>query len=600
MQARERAGSPARWDPRSEDFVRGFGAKLVDRGLLDELALGRAKRAQAQAHERFDLVLTRLGLVNDDELADALADFLDIPRADPESFPESPLLKDQLPAAFLAATRALPISLGSESPVGGSTAPAPVIVATADPFNGEALAAIAFLLGRPVEQRLATPSLIEQAIERLYGPKEAARAAAGAIEAAHPADGPEGDDVRRLKDMASEAPVIRLVQDLITRAVEARASDIHIEPGEDCVRVRFRLDGHLHTVETLPLAARLSLASRIKIMAGLDIAERRLPQDGRIAATVRGRDIDLRVSTMPAMNGESVVLRILDRSSLALDFAALGFAGAQLDLFRRALSEPNGMILVTGPTGSGKTTTLYAALDLLNRNDQKLFTVEDPVEYQIAGINQVQVNPRIGLTFASALRSILRQDPDIVMVGEIRDLETAEIAIRAALTGHLVLSTVHTNSAAATITRLLDMGTDGYLIASTLKGVLAQRLVRRLCRSCAKPAAVPRRALERLFGPLPRSASDDGGNVPGILEPGGCPSCRSTGYSGRTVIYEFLPVTSEVRAAILEETGEAAVARTAAASGMASMLETGLTKVLAGETSIEEVLRVTRAEDAAL
>jgi general secretion pathway protein E len=394
------------------------------------------------------------------------------------------------------------------------------------------------------------------------------------------------DDVRRLEDMASEAPVIRLVHELITRAVEAQASDIHVEPRDDSVRVRYRMDGVLSTVETLPLSLRAGVTSRIKIMAHLNIAERRLPQDGRVKATVRGRPIDLRVSTMPTMLGESVVLRILDRSSVQLDFGPLGFQGAGLDQLIGLLNQPNGIFLVTGPTGSGKTTTLYTALNLLNRADSKLFTVEDPIEYQLTGINQIQVQPRIGLTFAHALRSILRQDPDIIMVGEIRDLETAQMAIQASLTGHLVLSTLHTNSAVASITRLMDMGVDDYLLASTLTGVLAQRLVRRLCARCSAPADAVPQLLERLGA---RKL-----DLRGMRRKVGCQACRNTGYQGRTTISELLVMTDAMRRRVLERGSDSAIEAAAIEEGMISMRDDGLSKALCGETTIDEVLRVTR------
>jgi general secretion pathway protein E len=441
---------------------------------------------------------------------------------------------------------------------------------------------VGYLLGRPVERCIMPAGEIERALERLYG-----RRAAIAVEAGPAAAGQAGeDDVRRLEDMASEAPVIRLVQDLITRAVEAQASDIHVEPRDDSLRVRYRIDGVLSTVENLPLALRAAVTSRIKIMAQLNIAERRLPQDGRIKSTVRGKDIDLRVSTMPTMLGESVVLRILDRSSVQLDFAALGLRGAALEAFTRLLAQPNGIVLVTGPTGSGKTTTLYTALNTLNRDGSKLFTVEDPIEYQLAGINQIQVQPKIGLTFAHALRSILRQDPDIIMVGEIRDLETAQMAIQASLTGHLVLSTVHTNSAAATVTRLMDMGIEDYLLATTLTGVLAQRLVRRLCSQCAAPAQASPLLLEKL-GRQPR-------DLAGLRRKAGCRACRNTGYQGRTAISELLVVGEAVRHAVLQRATESALEAVAAEGGMVRMFDDGLAKVLAGETTVEEVLQVTR------
>lgn len=326
-------------------------------------------------------------------------------------------------------------------------------------------------------------------------------------------------------------------------------------------------------------------------MAQLNIAERRLPQDGRAKVTVRGHDVDLRVSTMPTVHGESVVLRILDRASVNLEFPALGFSGDGLSSFERLLQEPNGIILVTGPTGSGKTTTLYTALSALNGAERKLFTVEDPIEYQLAGVNQIQVNPKIGLTFATALRSILRQDPDIIMVGEIRDLETAEMAIRASLTGHLVLSTIHTNSAAATITRLLDMGVADYLLASSLKGVLAQRLVRKLCRVCSLPTEVPRGVIERLGG-----SSVDPSRLADIRKACGCPSCRNTGFSGRTTIYELLPVNAAVKDAIIGSGSERAIEDAAIFGGMTLMRSSGLEKILNGETTVDEVLRATGGE----
>ena len=461
-------------DPSDQGLIERLAAFLASRGVLDELTLHRALRAQRQSGERFDLVLTRLGLIAEADLARLLAEFLGLPLLDPSQLPEAPLMADRLQLQFLKGNRIVPVADRGDS----------LLVAIADPFNTEAAAALSYLLERPVQCGVMPAGDIERALERLYGRGETVPAEAGS---ADPGQASE-DDVRRLEDMASEAPVIRLVHDLVTRAVEAQASDIHVEPREDSVRVRYRIDGVLTTVETLPLPLRAAVTSRIKIMAHLNIAERRLPQDGRVKATVRGKPIDLRISTMPTMLGESVVLRILDRSSVQLDFAPLGFRGAALDRLVELLTQPNGIVLVTGPTGSGKTTTLYTALNLLNRAESKLFTVEDPIEYQLAGINQIQVQPRIGLTFAHALRSILRQDPDIIMVGEIRDLETAQMAIQASLTGHLVLSTLHTNSAAASITRLMDMGVDDYLLASTLTGVLAQRLVRRLCPRCSAPA----------------------------------------------------------------------------------------------------------------
>jgi general secretion pathway protein E len=574
------------FDPRSEVFADRLGAFLVERNVLDKSAVSRARSAQQKTNERFDLVLTRLGLVPEGRVAEVLADFLALDFVNIQALPDLPLLADGVRPGFLKANRILPIGFNRDA----------LVVAVADPFNTDAIQSLSYLVDRPVEQRIAAPSDVEKTLERLYRDIDAPTSDDAAVPGLLASGEAIEDDVRRLKDLASEAPVIRLVHDLIARAVETFASDIHIEPREDTVRVRFRIDGMLHTVETLPPALRAAVTSRIKIMARLNIAERRLPQDGRIRSTVRGKDIDLRVSTMPTLYGESVVLRVLDRSSTRHDFTALGFSPDVLTGLRKTLAEPNGIILVTGPTGSGKTTTLYTGLGSLDSERQKIFTVEDPIEYELAGINQIQVQPQIGLTFSSALRSILRQDPDIIMIGEIRDLETAEIAIQASLTGHLVLSTVHTNSAAATVTRLIEMGVADYLLASSLTMVLAQRLVRRLC-SCAVPMDGARALAERLW-------QDSGGGATGahsmaelaagLRRPAGCEACRHTGYRGRTTIGEMLTMNDRLRELLLSGAGELALTQGAVAAGMTTMYRDGLLKAFRGETTIEEVLRVTR------
>ena len=574
------------FDPRSAEFAEHFGSFLLQRGTLDELAVKRAQRAQKQSGERFHLVLLRLGLLPDAAMATTLADYCGLRLAGEHDFPVTRYASDDIDPTFLKLNRILP--LGERDGT--------VEVAVADPFNTEAIAALSFLLGQPVKAAVASDGDIDKAVERLYSGSAGGHgtAAADNVDMAQSTETASDDDVRRLEDMASEAPVIRLVQDLIARAAGSQASDVHIEPREDCVRVRFRIDGILHTTETLPIAVRAAIGSRIKIMARLNIAERRLPQDGRIKVNVRGREIDLRVSTMPTLWGESIVLRLLDRSSVELDFEKLGFSGNSYTALTQLLKQPNGIILVTGPTGSGKTTTLYTALSTLNSAERKIFTVEDPIEYQMPGVNQIQVQPKIGLTFAHALRSILRQDPDIIMVGEIRDLETAQIAIQASLTGHLVLSTVHTNSAAATVTRLLDMGVEKYLLASCLKGVLAQRLVRRLCPSCASPAhgAEVLLAMIRSTGVDPAKVL--GSDPPRLQRAIGCPACRQTGFSGRTTIYELLTTTPVVRDAILAGSPEGTMEAAGVAGGMTTMLQNGLTKALWGQTTAEEVLRATR------
>jgi general secretion pathway protein E len=498
---------------------------------------------------------------------------LDLPVAAREDFPTLPLAEEALPAKFLKDSQVLPIALDE----------AGVTLAMADPLDDFAAEAVGLRLGLPVKRAVATAAELEAALERLYGGgKGSLEQIAAAAETADQED--TEADVARLRDQASEAPVIRIVNLLIAKAVEARASDIHIEPFEATLRVRYRVDGVLREVEAPPARLRAAVISRIKIMARLNIAEHRLPQDGRIKLVVRGKEIDLRVSTLPSLHGEGVVLRILDREGVTLDFDALGFDAETKTSLLGLLQKPNGILLVTGPTGSGKTTTLYTALKELNAPEKKILTVEDPVEYQLDGVNQIQVRPKIGLTFAQVLRAILRQDPDIIMIGEIRDLETAQIAVQAALTGHLVLATVHTNTAAATITRLLDMGVEDYLLTSTLVGILAQRLVRRLCPHCREAQA----ALPELAQQI-----DPSGAPVTLYQPKGCAQCNGTGYHGRAGILEILPMADEVRRLVLRHAESRELHKAAVELGMRSMYQDGLAKARAGVTSFEEVARVT-------
>jgi general secretion pathway protein E len=460
-----------------------------------------------------------------------------------------------------------------------------------DPLDSFTREAVAMALGRPVAIAVAVPVEFDAAFERLYAEADMPDAAAAPLDDPLSGSQPVEEDAERLRDLASEAPVIRLVNQMIARAVETHASDVHLEPFPDRLRVRYRYDGLLHEVEPPPAQLQAAVISRIKIMARLDIAERRLPQDGRIKLTVRGQDIDFRVSTVPALHGETVVLRVLDRTAVEFDYDRLGFAPDIRRTFERLLELPNGMVLVTGPTGSGKTTTLYTGLLRLNTVARKIVTVEDPIEYQLAGINQIQVKPQIGLNFANLLRSILRQDPDVIMIGEIRDLETAQIAVQAALTGHLVLSTLHTNSAVATVTRLRDMGVEDYLLTATLKAVLAQRLVRRLCPACKTPdpdpaAAIARFGLDRLAGSRPIT----------LYRAAGCPACRGTGYRGRRAIGELLVPSPAIERLIYDRAEDAAVERAAVAGGMRPIFENGLAAVCEGDTTVEEVVRCVRSE----
>ena len=554
-----------------------LGRLLIERGRLDPAGLGRAERVREASHAPLHLLLPKLGLVSEREVAETLAQLLDLPLAGEADYPDLPPAGDRISVNFLKEARILPLADTGDG----------LTVAMADPLDRYTVSAMQLFAGKPVLPWVGVPADIEAALERLFGRSGTTGEVIqpGGEQAELGAE----DDVQRLRDLASEAPVVRIVNRLISRAVESRASDIHIEPLEHNLRVRYRIDGVLREVETPPLQLRAAIISRIKIMARLNIAERRLPQDGRIKLAVRGKDIDLRVATMPTMHGEAVVLRILDRGSVALDFTALGFEDAGLAAYREALARPNGIILVTGPTGSGKTTTLYASLIELNTPDRKVLAVEDPIEYQLDGVNQVQIKPQIGLSFAHVLRSMLRHDPDVIMVGEIRDLETAQIAIQAALTGHLVLSTVHTNNAASTLTRLLDMGVEDYLMTSTLNAIVAQRLVRRLCQDCCKP-----------YTPLPELLAQLGlAGRDGVTfwRPGGCSKCNDTGYFGRISINEVLVMSDQVRRQILHHAEATELQRAALATGMRPMFHDGVGKAAAGITTIEEVLRVTREID---
>jgi len=556
-----------------------LGEILIERGKLDQAALERALRLQQESEERLGALLVTLGVVAQRDVADALAEQLALPLVDAASYPEFPILEERVSTRFLRETRVLPLREDD----------AEVALAMADPTDAYTIGAFQMVTGRTVKPMVAIPSELEAALERLYGTGKSAQSQViGDVETR--VDDLDFDaDVQQLKDLASEAPVIRLVSVLITNALDMRASDIHVEPFENRLAVRYRVDGVLHDIDSPPKRLAAAVISRIKIMANLDIAERRLPQDGRIRLRVQGKEIDLRVSTVPTMHGESVVMRILDKGGVALDFHKLGFMEDTLKAFIEVLMQPHGILLVTGPTGSGKTTTLYTALDRLNQPDVKILTVEDPVEYQMVGINQIQVKPQIDLTFANALRSIVRQDPDVIMIGEIRDLETAQIAVQSALTGHLVMSTVHTNDAASTVNRLLDMGVDDYLLTSTVIGILAQRLVRKLCPHCKEPYHALPEVVEQLG--IARLAGS--GDVT-LFHAKACSQCSNTGYMGRFCILEMLPMTDPLRTLVMKHANSSELKAEAQRGGMVSMYEDGMRKALAGQTTFEEVLRVTR------
>jgi len=560
-----------------------LGEILVERGKLDPTNLERALKLQTgESREKIGVILLRLGMVSGRDLADALADQLDLPLAQLSDYPELPLMEERLSAKFLRDSQAVPLREDDEE----------VALAIADPSDSYVLSAVQMASGKRVRPYIAAPNEIEAALERLYGGGKSSMGQIVDNISTRGDDDQEIGDIAHLKDLASEAPVIRLVNLLFTKALEQRASDIHIEPFENRLVVRYRVDGVLHETESPPRRLSAAVISRVKIMASLDIAERRLPQDGRIKLRISGKEIDLRVSTVPTMHGESVVMRILDKGGVPLNFESLGFEGEPLRKFIEVLDMPHGILLVTGPTGSGKTTTLYTALDRLNQPDVKIVTVEDPVEYQMPGINQIQVKPQIDLTFANALRSIVRQDPDIIMVGEIRDVETVSIAMQSALTGHMVISTVHTNDAPSTVNRLLDMGAEDYLLTSTINGVLAQRLVRTLCPKCKEPHPALPEVVEQMS--LRRYVPE--GEVT-LWKAVGCPECAGTGYWGRICIIEMMQMSDNLRGLIMRHSTSGDIRSAAIMEGMETMFENGLRKSLAGITTIEEVLRVTRGED---
>lgn len=558
------------------DLEERISQQMLTRGRLKENDLVRARRILEESGGSLIGLMTRIGLVSERDVAEASAEVLDLPLMSAKECPDAPPPNIQLSLRFLKQYHLCPI---------GETETCVDLLA-ADPVDAYPFEAVKMATGRDVRLHVGLRSEVDDLIERYYG---AGRSAMGAIvENLTEGDNRSEDDVEHLRDLASEAPVIRLVNLLIQRAVEGRASDIHIEPFENRLKVRYRIDGVLHEVESPPASSTAAVISRIKIMAKLNIAERRLPQDGRIMLRVQGKELDLRVSTVPTAHGESVVMRILDRESVVFDFHKLGFTDEFLGKFLKVLDLPHGILLVTGPTGSGKTTTLYTALSQINTPDVKIITVEDPVEYQIEGINQIQAKPQIGLDFSHALRSIVRQDPDVIMIGEMRDLETAKIAIQSALTGHLVLSTLHTNNAAGGVTRLLDMGVEDYMLTSTVNGILAQRLVRRLDPTSSEPYPASPEVIEQ-FG-LRRFT-----DVEPIMLYRPMPSANTpTGYLGRTTIMEFLVMSDNLRRLIMQHADMGVIEQAARTEGMRTMYEDGLVKALQGVTTIEEVLRVTQ------
>jgi general secretion pathway protein E len=556
--------------------------QLIERRLLSSEEMERVAKLQQEQQTSLTRLIVELGFLSEDDLLPVLRDHFDIPMISLKDSPVTPLAVEFSPTVgdFFKQARMVPIRIEGRD----------LIVAVTDPMDISRLHALELAAGLHVKPVLAKEKDITARIEALFGNSYSTEANAGS--AAREIEGAvDEEDVAHLRDMASEVPVIRLVNQLLVRALESRASDVHIEPFENQLKVRYRIDGILHEVEPPPRQLKAAVISRLKILAQLNIAERRLPQDGRIKIRLAGKDVDLRIATIPTLYGESVVIRLLERAQIFTQLDALGFPATILQQFNEMISKPHGMILVTGPTGSGKTTTLYGALQKINDPGKKIITIEDPVEYQLSGVNQIQVKPQIGLSFANGLRSIVRQDPDVIMVGEIRDAETAEIAVQAALTGHLVFSTLHTNDAAGAISRLLEMGVQDYLLSSSLLGVLAQRLVRRLCATCRKE--VPFAGFDANEPELTLQSTE---RLERVWDAVGCDRCSGTGYLGRVGIFELLPVTSEVCKVIVQRADAGMIRSLAVQQGMRLLREDGWDKVRHGVTTVAEVLRVTREE----
>ncbi len=557
---------------------------LLENEYITKRQLERAQKKAEEEGRELDKVIVEMGFVTEKEVAKLLAKHFNVEFIDLDEVEISPDIAKFIPEHIARRYNVVPISIEGDK----------LVIAILDPLNVEALDDIRLISGYDVEPMMATETALQKKLNSLYGSTDIVEVSDEVTSAIQQLDMSDFEmieetedeiSVEKLKEMVEEAPIIRMVNLIISQAINDKASDIHIEPWAKEVVIRYRIDGVLHEIMRLPRHILPPMVSRVKIMANLDIAERRKPQDGKIHLRHENKEYDLRVSTVPTVHGEKVVMRILDKSSVMLGLDKLGFLPEIREKLEWLISKPYGMILVTGPTGSGKSTTLYSCLNKLNTGDKNIMTVEDPVEYQIPGVNQVNVNPKAGLTFASALRAFLRQDPDIIMVGEIRDHETAQIAIEAALTGHLVLSTLHTNDAPSAATRLIEMGVEPFLVASALLGVLAQRLARTICPNCKEP-----------YTPPPESLKDLGLTYVDeeytFYRGRGCDVCKGTGYKGRTGIHELLIVSDRVREAILRRAPAAEIKRIAREEGFKTLQDDAITKVLMGITTIEEALRV--------
>ena len=560
-----------------------LGRLLVSKKIINEQQLQKALAEQKSSGERLGSTLIKLGFVKEDTLLSFLSSQYGIPSINLCEFSANPDLIKLIPADLAQKYLVFPLTLR------GNT----LVIAMADPSNIFAIDDIKFLTGYRIEALAAVESAIKEAINEYYDASTSLSELVSRMDGEGVEFIEEGEeiDISELKSASKEAPVIKLVNGMLSDAIRKGASDIHVEPYEKVFRIRFRIDGILYDVMNPPLRFKNAIISRLKIMSNLDIAERRLPQDGRIKIKMeRDREVDFRVSVLPTLFGEKVVLRLLDKSSLQLDMTKLGFEEEDLKKFQKAINQPFGMVLVTGPTGSGKTTTLYSALSELNKISKNISTAEDPVEYNLMGTNQVQIHEEIGLTFANCLRAFLRQDPDIILVGEIRDFETAEIAIKAALTGHLVLSTLHTNDAPSTVNRLLNMGIEPFLISSSVVLIIAQRLVRRICPECKVPITLPEQAFIDL-GVGPKEFH----TIP-LYKGTGCKSCSNTGFKGRMAIYEVMPLNEDLKELILKGASSTDLKKEAIKSGMSTLRNSAIKKLKQGLTAVEEVLRITFAD----
>jgi type IV pilus assembly protein PilB len=552
--------------------VKQLGDILLEGGLVNESQLNAAYEEQQRVGRALGRVLIEQGVLTESQLVAALATQIGLRFVDLAEFSVDGSAIGRVPGSVCRRHSAMPIGFEDGR----------LLVAMADPANVFAVDDIRSITGMDVKPVVATRADVATAIDRYYRADSDLDDLTSVLDTTD-----EEDDLSKVKEIVEDAPIVKYVNLLITQAIQDRASDIHLEPTETDLRVRFRIDGVLHEVMRSPKAIQSGVISRLKIMADINIAERRIPQDGRLSVSAHGKKVDLRVATLPTVWGEKVVMRILDNSTARLDLADLGFSDDNFERYSRSFTKPYGMILVTGPTGSGKSTTLYATLNIVSRPEVNVITVEDPVEYRLPGINQVQTNPKAGLTFASALRSILRSDPDIVLIGEVRDHETGQIAVEAALTGHLVLSTLHTNDAPSAVSRLTEMGIEPFLVGSALDAVLAQRLARRLCSKC-KEAYTP--TGESLIAS--RFPWEDGQPLPQLFRPVGCSMCAKTGYKGRLALHEVMLVTEEIERLAVEKASAAVIERVAREQGMRTLREDGLAKVLAGVTSLDEILRV--------